>query len=101
MVQKIKTNSSNELYNNLNDESRVYDIEANVHVMNNVVNNLDSGCITMNGVILATFNWWGVNSLNITYENLKAEEQIEVLNAVNVFVAEVRSNAVKANNDNE
>ena len=101
MVQKIKTNSSNELYNNLNDESRVYDIEANVHVMNNVVNNLDSGRITMNGVILATFNWWGVNSLNITYENLKAEEQIEVLNAVNVFVAEVRSNAVKANNDNE
>ena len=101
MVQKVKVNSSNELYNNLNDESRVYDIEANVHVMNNVVNNLDSGRITMNGVILATFNWWGVNSLNITYENLKAEEQIEVLNAVNVFVAEVRSNAVKANNDNE
>lgn len=101
MVQKIKTNSSNELYNNLNDESRVYDIEANVHVMNNVVNNLDSGRVTMNGVILATFNWWGVNSLNITYENLKSEEQIEVLNAVNVFVAEVRSNAVKANNENE
>ena len=101
MIQKVKTNSSNELYNNLNDESRVYDIEANVHVMNNVVNNLDSGRITMNGVILATFNWWGVNSLNITYENLKSEEQIEVLNAVNVFVAEVRSNAVKANNENE
>ena len=101
MVQKIKTNSSNELYNNLNDDSRVYDIEANVHVMNNVVNNLDSGRVTMNGVILATFNWWGVNSLNITYENLKSEEQIEVLNAVNVFVAEARSNAVKANNENE
>ena len=90
MVQKVRVNSSNERYNNLNDEQRVYDIEANVNIANDEVNNVDSGNVRKNGMNVAQFNWWGENHLNITYQGVDVEERNEVNIAVDTFINEVK-----------
>ena len=91
MVQNIKTNSSNELYNNLNDDSRVYDIEANINIADGVMNNVDSGVVKKNGVRVANFNWWDENRLNITYQGVDVAERNDINVAVDTFVKEVKN----------
>ena len=95
MVQKVKTNSSNELFNNLNDESRAYDIEANVNVADGNVTNVDSGNVRKNGFQVANFNWWGENHLNIVYQGVNVEERNAINEAVDAFINEVKE-SVKA-----
>ena len=91
MVQKVKVNSSNELYNNANDEARVYDIEANINIADGVMNNVDSGVVKKNGVRVANFNWWDENRLNITYQGVDVAERNDINVAVDTFVKEVKN----------
>lgn len=95
MVQKVKTNSSNELFNNLNDESRVYDIEANVNVADGSVNNVDGGNVRKNGYQVANFNWWSENHLNIVYQGVNVDERNAINEVVDAFINEVKE-SVKA-----
>lgn len=95
MVQKVRVNSSNELYNNLNDESRVYDIEANVNVANGEVNNVDAGSVEKDGSHVANFNWWSVNHMGITYQGVNVEERNAINEAVDAFINEVKE-SIKA-----
>lgn len=90
MVQKVKTNSSNELFNNLNDETRVYDIEANVNVADGNVTNMDGDNVKKNGFQVANFNWWGDNHLNIVYQGVDVAERNEINVAVDAFINEVK-----------
>lgn len=90
MVQKVKVNSSNERYNNLNDEQRVYDIESNVNIANDEVNSVDSGSVKKGGMTVAQFNWWGENHLNITYQGVDVTERNDVNIAVDAFINEVK-----------
>ena len=94
-MSKIKyeaLNSANVKVNNSNDLSKTYDIEANANVtQNNVVSNIDSGRVTLDGVEKATFNSWGDNMLNISYSNVEAEEQCAIISAVNAFIKELKS----------
>lgn len=90
MVQKVRTKSSVELYDNKCDESRVYDIEADVHVSEGEMDSIDSGVLRKNGVQMAQFNWWGENHLNITYQGVNVTERNDVNIAVDVFINEVK-----------
>lgn len=90
MVQKIRVNSSNERYNNLNDEQRIYDIEANVNISNRVVTSCDSGEVLKNGKHIASFNYWDNNHLNLTYYDVELEEQYSINKLVNEFIAQVQ-----------
>lgn len=90
MVQKVRTNSSNEQFDNRSDASRVYDIEANVHIVGNEVNNMDSGNVYKDGRHVAQFNSWEQNHLNVTYMGVDADEQNTINYAVNVFIGEVK-----------
>lgn len=94
MVQKVRVNSSNERYNNLNDEQRVYDIEANVHISSEKANSMDGGRVFKNDEEVAQFNWWGQDSLNITYQGVSVTERNEINIAVDAFINEVKE-AVK------
>lgn len=89
MVQKIKTKSSVELYDNKNDETRVYDIEADVRISEHEVDSVDSGVLKKDGVQMAQFNWWGENRLNITYQGVVLEERNDINVAVDTFIREV------------
>ena len=91
MVQKVKTNSSNELYNNANDEARVYDIEANVSIVEGVMNNMESGVVKKGGMRVAGFNLWDENRLNITYQGVDVAERNDINVAVDGFINEVKN----------
>ena len=90
MVQRVKTNSSNELYNNANDTARVYDIEANVNIAEAKTRNMDSGSIRKNGELVGQFNWWEDDNLNITYQGVSVTERNEINIAVDAFINEVK-----------
>lgn len=90
MVQRVKTNSSNELYNNANDPQRVYDIEANVNIAEAKTRNMDSGSIRKNGELVGQFNWWEDDNLNITYQGVSVTERNEINIAVDAFINEVK-----------
>lgn len=94
MVQKVKTKSSVELYDNKCDESRVYDIEADVRVSEGEVNSIDSGVLRKDGAQVVQFNWWGENRLNITYQGVEVVERNAINLAVDAFINEVKE-AVK------
>ena len=91
MVQKVKTNSSNELYNNGNDEQRVYDIEANVSIADAKTRNMDGGRIRKDGEVVGQFNWWEDDNLNITYQGVSVAERNEINIAVDAFINEVKT----------
>lgn len=90
MVQKVKVNSSNERYNNLNDEQRAYDIEANINISNGIVTSCDSGEVIKNGKRITLFNYWDNNRLNLTYYDIELEEQCSINKLVNEFIAQVQ-----------
>lgn len=94
MVQKVKTKSSVELYDNKCDESRVYDIEADVRVSEGEVSSVDSGVLRKDGAQIVQFNWWGENRLNITYQGVEVVERNAINLAVDAFINEVKE-AVK------
>lgn len=90
MVQKVRINSSNELYDNKSDESRVYDIMANANIASGTVNNIDSGSVYKDGTQVANFNSWEQNHLNVTYIGVELDEQNSINAAVNAFISEVK-----------
>ena len=90
MVQKVRVNSSNERYNNLNDEQRAYDIEANINISNGIVTSCDSGEVIKNGKRITLFNYWDNNRLNLTYYDIELEEQCSINKLVNEFIAQVQ-----------
>ena len=90
MVQKVKVNSSNELYDNANDGSRVYTIQANVNIIEGKMDSTDNGVVYKQDDIVANFNSWGENRLNITYQGVNVTERNDVNIAVDVFINEVK-----------
>lgn len=96
MVQKVKVNSSVELYDNKNDGQRVYDIESDVHISGDKVNSTDGGTVYKGEVQVAQFNSWD-NHLNVTYMGDGMDEQIGINEAVNAFIGEVKE-LVKSEN---
>lgn len=93
MVQKVRVNSSNELYDNANDGSRVYAIQANVNIIEGKMDSTDNGIVYKQDDIVANFNSWGSNNLNITYQGVSVEERNEVNIAVDAFINEVKESA--------
>ena len=61
-----------------------------INFVGGVANNFDSGKVFKNEVCIASFNWWNPNNLSITCENIGLNEQVSVLEAVNVFISDVK-----------
>ena len=90
-IQRVSLNSANVRYDNANEESRVYDIEANANINGKTVSGFDGGVVMKDGVQMATFSKWGTN-LNPNFHNLEATEMCEVLMAINDFIESVTEN---------
>lgn len=90
-VQSIALNSANVRYNNANDESRNYNIEANVVINKGVATNGDNGIVTLNDETLAVFSYWDENHLNITFYGINVDEQCTIGQEVNAFIESVKS----------
>lgn len=90
-VQSVALNSANVRYNNANDETRIYNIEANVNISEGVATSGDSGEVTKNDIRIASFNYWDNNHLNITFYGVSAEEQCVINGLINDFISAVNS----------
>ena len=88
-VDFTKLNSANVSANNSVDESKVYDITANVNVNENKVSSIDNGRVSKDGVEVASFSKWGENNSNKSFYGVSDEEQNVLLNEINAFCRNV------------
>lgn len=88
-VQGVSINSANVRYNNASDDSRVYEIEANVATQGNAVSGIDGGVVKKNGITVATFSAWG-SKVNSTFQGLSKSEACEVSNTIYDFIGSVK-----------
>lgn len=90
-IDFTKLNSANVTADNSVDESKVYDITANVNVNvnENKVSNIDNGRVSKNGVEVASFSKWGENNSNKSFYGVSDEEQCIILNEINAFCRNV------------
>lgn len=72
--------------NNVNDESRKFDVDAKAWINETGCDNLEQGTVSENNVSVATFYYYGPTNLSINFM-CEAERQDEVLNVINEFVA--------------
>ena len=88
-VQSIALNSANVRYNNANDELKKYNISANITISNGAVTSGDSGEVRVEDPVVAQFNFWNKNNLNISYMGVNAEYQCEINQEINDFIEAV------------
>lgn len=81
-------NSANVRISNKGDENRALDIAANVNIQNSSVSGIDSGTVTKDGNQAAAFSRYGNNNLSVNFYCAE-EQQVEVLAAINEFIASV------------
>lgn len=76
-IKKVKVNSMSLKVENT-DETRKYDVTANVFVNNGVVTNFEQGAISLKGslVQLASFGHYGSMNVNFTSTDAKKDELV-------------------------
>lgn len=89
-VQNVSLNSANVRYNNANDETKVYDISANVSIQNGTAISFDGGVVKKDDVQLASFNMWG-DTLNPSFQGLEISESCNVLTIIGEFIESVKA----------
>lgn len=90
-VNFTKLNSANIAVNNLADETKVYNINANINLNNDELSSIDSGFVVKDDVQVATFSMW-IDSLTPSFQNTNnPEEMCAILMAITSFIADVKA----------
>lgn len=76
---------------NANDTASAYVITAEAQVANGNVENFNNGQVLKDETYVATFNRWSAQNLNVTFNNVEAEEQCAILAEINAFVDSVEA----------
>lgn len=84
-------NKANVKYDNSVDESKVYDISANVTIENGNPRNYDKGIVVKDGVQVANFSKWGENNQSMSFLISDVTEMCSIISAVNAFYADVET----------
>lgn len=92
MAKALEIISSLIRFDNSDMENRVYDIMADVHVVQGVTGNVENGQVRKNGNTVAIFSFWDGNK-SATYYDLTSEEEHSVDYAINDFRSMVESSA--------
>ena len=93
-MDKIKFENLNEAVvktSNSVDTERVYDIEANVRIMDSTkVQSLDGGLVKKDGNVVCTFSKYTEGQLNTNFQNVgDIMEMCTILQVINSFVIDV------------
>lgn len=93
-MSKIKFENLNEAVvktNNSVDTDKVYDIEANVKIIDSTkVQSLDGGSVKKGETIVCTFSKYSEGQLNTNFQNVgDVMEMCTILQAINTFVLDV------------
>lgn len=76
---------------NANDTASAYTITAEAQVAQGNVENFNNGQVMQGETYVATFNRWSAQNLNVTFNNVEAEEQCAILAEINAFVDSVEA----------
>lgn len=76
---------------NSNDTTSAYTITAEAQVAQGNVENINNGQVLKGEMYVATFNRWSAQNLNVTFNNVEAEEQCAILAEINAFVDSVEA----------
>jgi hypothetical protein len=76
---------------NANDTASAYTITAEAQVANGNVENFNNGQVLKGEMYVATFNRWSAQNLNVTFNNVEAEEQCAILAEINAFIRDVEA----------
>ena len=76
---------------NSNDTTSAYTITAEAQVANGNVENFNNGQVLKGEMYVATFDRWSAQNLNVTFNNVEAEEQCAILAEINAFVDSVEA----------
>ena len=76
---------------NANDTTSAYVITAEAQVANGNVENFNNGQVLKGEIYVATFNRWSAQNLNVTFNNVEAEEQCAILAEINAFVTSIEA----------
>lgn len=101
-MSKIKftaVNSANVSVSNSVDTDKVYDITANVTIMNRKkLSNVDNGLVKKDDKIVCSFTRYGESSLNTSFQGSSdVMEMCNILQALSAFLGEVET-SVENNN---
>lgn len=90
-------NSANVRMDNSVNAERVYDITASVIVSGQTVNDTNGEVRRKDdpSAFIANFNSYGENNLNLGYQGITPEEQLQVNAAVNAFIADVKASVAE------
>ena len=99
-MNKIKFEKLNEAVvktNNSVDTERVYEIEANVRIVDSTrVQSVDGGFVKKDGKAVCTFSTYSEGQMNTNFQNVSdVMEMCAILQAVNTFVVNVTEEVAK------
>lgn len=81
------------------DESRLYNIEAQVNIKDsNVLKSIEGGYVRKDGITLCTFSKYGNDNLNTNFQNVgDIMVMCGILQAVDAFIGEVTQKVTEGN----
>lgn len=87
-MTKVKIENYQMRVSNALDEQRKYSISCTLNILNDKVISIMNGCVLEDINLVADFNMWSENNLQLTFRNVSKEIQCSVTEAVNEFITE-------------
>lgn len=87
-MTKVKIENYQMRVSNALDEQRKYSISCTLNILNDKVMSIMNGCVLDDINLVADFNMWSENNLQLTFRNVSKEIQCSVTEAVNEFITE-------------
>lgn len=84
-VEFTQLNSANVTADNSVDETKKYDITANVNINGQKVDNINSGRVVKDGAEVASFSKWGENNTSFSFNTSDAMEMCAIITEVTAF----------------
>jgi hypothetical protein len=91
MAKFEKLQRANVEVSNADEPSRKYAITTDAQIANSKVENFNNGQVKDGDVFVASFSRWSAQNLNVTFNNVEAEEQCAILAEINAFVESVEA----------
>jgi hypothetical protein len=91
MAKFEKLQRANVEVSNADEPSRKYAITTDAQIANGKVENFNNGQVKDGDVFVASFSRWSAQNLNVTFNNVEAEEQCAILAEINAFVESVEA----------
>ena len=93
-MTKVKIENYQMRVSNALDEQRKYSISCTLNILNDKVISIMNGCVLDDINLVADFNMWSENNLQLTFRNVSKETQSNIMEAVNEFITEAINSVV-------